>query len=112
MPVPPPAFLDESLRGAPGRVALFGKHPSAADHMEDLGIATPSLAAFRQGFYIDGIGGALAKQTWYRDLGAVRGPEGLAGGAVSPFERCTGTQTVSPGGGHARGRSAVAECGR
>lgn len=39
--------------------------------MEDLGIATPSLAAFRQGFYIDGIGGALAKQTWYRDLGAV-----------------------------------------
>lgn len=38
--------------------------------MEDLGIGTASLATFRQGFYIDGIGGALAKQTWIRDLGA------------------------------------------
>lgn len=69
MPVQPPAFLEDAFTG-PVRLAVFGKHPAAADHLEDIGLSTASLVAFKQGFYIDGIGGSLARQTWHKELPA------------------------------------------
>jgi hypothetical protein len=62
-------FLNEKPSAvAPVQVALFGKHPLAPDHLEDLGLASVSLAAFKRGFYVDGIGECLARQTWAKDL--------------------------------------------
>ena len=69
MTTSPPPFLDDAFAGA-ARLAIFGKHPAAADHLEELGLSTASLVAFKQGFYIDGIGGSLAKQTWHKELPA------------------------------------------
>jgi len=48
--------------------AVFGKHPLAADHLEDVGLSTPSLVAFKQGLYIGGIGECLSRQSWLKDL--------------------------------------------
>lgn len=67
MPASSSAFLDDSFAGTV-RLAVFGKHPAAADHLEDMGLSSASLVAFKQGFYIDGIGGSLAKQTWHKDI--------------------------------------------
>ena len=50
-------------------VALFGKHPLAADHLEDIGLSTASLVSFKQGFYVDGIAECLGRQAWFKDLG-------------------------------------------
>jgi hypothetical protein len=36
--------------------------------LEDIGLSTASLVAFKQGFYIDGIGGSLARQAWHKEL--------------------------------------------
>lgn len=48
--------------------AVFGKHPLAADHLEDVGLSTASLVAFKQGLYIGGIGECLSRQSWLKDL--------------------------------------------
>lgn len=52
-------------------LAVLGKHPLSADHLEDIGLVTPSLIAFKQRFYVDGIADALARQVWLRDLGSL-----------------------------------------
>ncbi len=64
-----PAFLNETLPGETGHLAVFGKHPTAADHLEDIGLVTESLVAFKKGFYVEGIGECLTKQAWVKDLG-------------------------------------------
>lgn len=59
--------LLEDAHGRPGpgvHLAVFGKHPCAADHLEDLGMTSASLVAFKQMFYVDGIGGNLATSRW------------------------------------------------
>lgn len=70
MATPSNSFLDEALAGVPGKLAIFGKHPSAADHLEDIGLTSASLVAFKQGFYLDGLGECLSKQIWSKDLGS------------------------------------------
>ncbi len=72
MSTSPPSFLSE-IPPAPAaiRFATFGKHPSAADHLEDLGLTTPSLTAFKQGLYTDGIITCLARQSWIKYVPAM-----------------------------------------
>jgi len=48
-------------------LALFGKHPCWNDHMEDIGLATPSLLEFKRQLYYEGISGRLDSGAW-RDL--------------------------------------------
>ncbi|MEN3942410.1 hypothetical protein WJU23_14015 [Prosthecobacter sp. SYSU 5D2] len=76
---PMPPFLEDSLLGAPGKLALFGKHPAAADHLEDMGLSTSSLVAFKQAFYLEGITECLNRQTWLKDLPAADAP---------PYDHC------------------------
>ena len=48
-------------------LAVFGKHPCWNDHMEDLGLTTPSLIQFKRRLYYEGISGRLDCGAW-RDL--------------------------------------------
>lgn len=48
-------------------LALFGKHPCWNDHMEDLGLTTPSLIDFKRQLYYEGISSRLDCGAW-RDL--------------------------------------------
>jgi len=48
-------------------LALFGKHPCWNDHMEDIGLKTPSLVEFKRRLYYEGISGRLDSGAW-RDL--------------------------------------------
>lgn len=65
----PPAFLTDPLpQGAAARLAIFGKHPAAADHLEDAGLSTHSLVGFKQGFYVEGLGEILARRRWEKEL--------------------------------------------
>ncbi|WP_395735926.1 hypothetical protein [Prosthecobacter sp.] len=61
------SFLAEPAPGT--SLALFGKHPLVADHLEDINLASSSLVAFKQGLYIEGIGECLSRQVWFKDLG-------------------------------------------
>ncbi len=64
-----PAFLTDPLpQGAAARLAIFGKHPAAADHLEDAGLSTHSLVGFKQGFYVEGLGEMLARRRWEKEL--------------------------------------------
>ncbi|MCX6874546.1 MAG: hypothetical protein NTW21_12185 [Verrucomicrobia bacterium] len=45
-------------------LALFGKHPGWNDHMEDLGLSTPSLLEFKRRVYYEGISGRLDCGAW------------------------------------------------
>jgi hypothetical protein len=45
-------------------LALFGKHPCWNDHMEDIGLTTPSLLEFKRRLYYDGISGRLDSGAW------------------------------------------------
>ncbi len=67
MPPRPHSFLADPVTGP--TLALFGKHPLAADHLEDIGLNTPSLVNFKQGLYIEGISECLSRQSWLKDLG-------------------------------------------
>ena len=62
-----PAFLTDEPPAA-ARLAIFGKHPAAADHLEDAGLSTHSLVGFKQGFYVEGIGEILARRRWEKEL--------------------------------------------
>lgn len=63
------AFLTDALPpNAAARLAVFGKHPAAADHLEDAGLSTHSLVAFKQGFYVEGLGEMLARRRWEKEL--------------------------------------------
>lgn len=65
-------MLDENpdaVRSADGSrflLAVFGKHPAWSDHLEDIGIDTPSLAAFKRWLYVDGIRTNLDTGAWER----------------------------------------------
>lgn len=48
-------------------LALFGKHPCWMDHIEDIGLVTPSLLEFKRRLYYEGISGCLDSGAW-RDL--------------------------------------------
>jgi len=48
-------------------LALFGKHPCWKDHIEDIGLTTPSLVEFKRRLYYEGISGRLDCGAW-RDL--------------------------------------------
>ena len=64
-----PAFLTDALpQNAVARLAVFGKHPAAADHLEDVGLTTGSLVHFKQTFYVDGLGETLAKRRWEKEI--------------------------------------------
>ena len=65
-------MLDENpdaVRSADGSrflLGVFGKHPAWSDHLEDIGIDTPSLAAFKRWLYVDGIRTNLDTGAWER----------------------------------------------
>jgi hypothetical protein len=46
------------------RVAVFGKHPAWADHMDDIGLATERLAEVRRNLYVQGVGGNIGSGAW------------------------------------------------
>jgi hypothetical protein len=63
------AFLTDALpQNAVARLAVFGKHPAAADHLEDAGLTTASLVQFKQLFYVEGLGEMLARRRWEKEL--------------------------------------------
>ncbi len=65
------------LRSGGPRVhlAAFGKHPGWDDHMDDLGLETPSLVTFKRLLYLEGIAGNLATGAWEQldDAARLRG---------------------------------------
>ncbi|HEY3897601.1 MAG TPA: hypothetical protein VGM54_03255 [Chthoniobacter sp.] len=63
----------------PVYLGIFGKHPAAADHLEDLGLKTAAMVAFKQQFYVAGVGDCLARSAW--------GAELTAGGPI-PYDHC------------------------
>lgn len=65
------AFLNERSGPTKIAVALFGKHQSAADHLEDMGLSTSSLVEFKRLVYVDGINECLSRLAWLKDLGTV-----------------------------------------
>lgn len=60
-------FLQDSVPSP--CLAIFGKHPLAADHLEDIGLDTASLVALKKGMYINGIGECLSRRLWFKELG-------------------------------------------
>lgn len=57
------SFLRDFARGNSGPVlALFGKHPAWNDHMDDLGLSTPSLRTCKKLLYLQGIAANAARQ--------------------------------------------------
>lgn len=70
-------FLRDLQRAKKGRIflALFGKHPAWDDHMEDLGLATPSLRTCKRVLYIEGMAANAARhRTLDEDEGAALSP--------------------------------------
>ncbi len=63
-------MLDESpdtVKAADGSripLAVFGKHRAWSDHLEDIGLDTPSLGKFKQTFYTEGIRTNLDTGAW------------------------------------------------
>ncbi|MGE3109843.1 MAG: hypothetical protein AB7O77_16015 [Phycisphaerales bacterium] len=45
-------------------LAAFGKHPGWNDHIDDLGLETQQLVAFKRVLYLDGISGAIESGAW------------------------------------------------
>ncbi len=57
------SFLRDFRQGKPEAVlALFGKHPAWNDHMDDLGLSTPSLRTCKKLLYIQGMAANAARQ--------------------------------------------------
>ncbi len=57
----------ETVKAADGSripLAVFGKHPAWSDHLEDIGLDTPSLAEFKQRLYTDGVRANLDTGAW------------------------------------------------
>lgn len=56
-------FLRDFKRGnSTPALALFGKHPAWNDHMDDLGLATPSLRTCKRLLYLQGIAANAARE--------------------------------------------------
>jgi hypothetical protein len=53
---------DFSRRNSGPALAVFGKHPAWNDHMDDLGLSTPSLRACKRLLYIQGIAANASRQ--------------------------------------------------
>lgn len=51
-------------KAAPVYVAAFGKHPGWNDHIDDIGVETAHLVAFKRMLYMNGIGGNIDAGTW------------------------------------------------
>ena len=49
-----------------GWVAAFGKHPGWDDHIDDIGLVTPELIAFKRLLYFEGVGTNIDAGTWER----------------------------------------------
>ena len=47
-----------------GWVAAFGKHPGWDDHIDDIGLVTPELVAFKRLLYFEGVGANIDAGTW------------------------------------------------
>jgi hypothetical protein len=47
-------------------VGVFGKHPGWNDHVDDIGLETDRLVAFKRLLYIEGIAGNVDAGTWER----------------------------------------------
>ena len=62
-------------RGARVHLAAFGKHPGWDDHMDDLGLDTPSLVTLKRILYLEGIARNLASGAWEHLDESVRLPE-------------------------------------
>lgn len=45
-------------------LGLFGKHPAWDDHMEDIGLLTPSLIEFKNLLYFGGVSGCIDSGAW------------------------------------------------
>lgn len=45
-------------------LGLFGKHPAWDDHMEDMGLLTPSLIEFKNLLYFGGVSGCIDSGVW------------------------------------------------
>lgn len=59
----------ESVRchsGSRFLLAVFGKHPAWSDHIDDIGVDTPSLAEFKRRLYTEGIRINLDAGNWER----------------------------------------------
>jgi hypothetical protein len=46
------------------RLAVFGKHPAWNDHIDDIGLDTDRLVAFKRAFYLQGVSANLDSGTW------------------------------------------------
>ena len=62
-----PSFQKEFLRDFQRRnsgpvLTIFGKHPAWDDHMDDLGLSTPSLRTCKKLLYLEGIAANAARQ--------------------------------------------------
>jgi hypothetical protein len=55
--------LRESMQGR-GWVAAFGKHPGWDDHIDDIGLVTPELVAFKRLLYFEGVGTNIDSGRW------------------------------------------------
>ena len=56
-------FLRDFRRGNSGpALALFGKHPAWNDHMDDFGLATPSLRTCKRLLYLQGLAANAARE--------------------------------------------------
>lgn len=47
-------------------VGAFGKHPGWNDHMDDIGLETDRLVAFKRQLYIEGVAGNIESGAWER----------------------------------------------
>lgn len=59
----------ETVRSKDGSrllLAVFGKHPAWSDHLEDIGLDTPSLAEFKRWLYVEGVRSNLDSGAWER----------------------------------------------
>lgn len=104
------AKADNGLAPAPPRVsvAAFGKHPGWDDHIDDIGVDTEGLAAFKRRLYVGGIGGNIDAGTWERLPEAQRLP-GFRHvfASVAPGERIVGRLWASSDG---KGRKRYPMC--
>lgn len=61
---------DSQSQGHTRFLAAFGKHPGWDDHMEDLGLATESLATLKRLLYLEGIARNISAGVWKLEPGA------------------------------------------